>query len=218
MRHRHPCQQSNGEADIVDPLPALADELRAIFLVDHFSRTAQPATINQASEARAAVQRRIAAARAALDAADGEVARAEEAATATEAPERKAYNQAVQAGHLLARARDDLAKAADADAGPARLLELRGRVSDAESVDQHERGKLAAARQATPRAAAVDCSRRPWSTAMRSPPGRALPPKSTWPRTASMTNSGKPPVVAWSRPPAGRVPSGGPFGPTQSWR
>jgi chromosome segregation protein len=101
------------------------------------------------TEARAAVQRRIAAARIGVDAADGEVARAEEAAMATDAPERKAYDQAVQAGHLLARARDDLAKAADADAGPARLLELRGRISDAEAVDQHERGKLAAAQQAT---------------------------------------------------------------------
>src|ERR1039457_1524157 len=57
----------------------------------------------------------------------------------------------------------------------------------------------AAARPATSRAATVACSRRSRSTAVRSPSGAGVLPRSILPRTASTMYNGKPPVVAWSR-------------------
>lgn len=99
------------------------------------------------AEARAAVQRKIRDAEAGLAAAGAAVADTERAATAAEEPERKAGDHALAAAHLLSQVRDDLQKAAVAGAEPARLLELRGRVSDAEAVYEHERNRFAVAQQ-----------------------------------------------------------------------
>jgi hypothetical protein len=112
------------------------------------------------TEARAAVQRKIRDAGAALAVADAAVANAEGAVMATEQPERKASDQALAAAHLLCQVQDDLEKAADADAEPARLLELRGRVSDAEAVYGHERNRFAVAQPSAAAArAALDDAR-----------------------------------------------------------
>src|SRR6266700_3579857 len=89
----------------------------------------------------------------------------------------------------------------------------------------------AAARPATSLAAAVACSRRLRSTAVRSP-SRGETRRSTVLRTASMTYSGKPPVVAYSSSASASVSgfqraegklgeqSGGPhpYGPVREFR
>ena len=120
-------------AEVIDGL-AGADspeqqELRALLLERLASRGMMrpPAQLAEAADAkaRAAVQRKIRDAAAALAAADGIVADAERAVTATEEPERKASDQALAAAHLLSQVRDDLVAAADAGAEPARPLELR---------------------------------------------------------------------------------------------
>jgi hypothetical protein len=142
-------------AEVIDGLAGSdspeQQELRALLLERLASRGMMhpPAQLADTADAkaRAAVQRKIRDAAAQLAAADATVADAEGAVTATEEPERKASDQALAAAHLLSQVRDDLVKAADAGAEPARLLELRRTVSDAEAVYEHERDRFAVAQQ-----------------------------------------------------------------------